>query len=164
MTACIVVVSCVAAAALGLLILMRRQFLVVSVTGKSMLPSFQPGDRLLVRRGAVARRLRTGTVAVLLEPFPSAGRSAAAGSRSRAATARPAQLIIKRVAALPGAAVPESVREAAGGTAVVPGGMIVTLADNPAGTDSRYWGLVPVSDVIGCVAFRLSSRDTGPGL
>jgi signal peptidase I len=155
MTAWIVVVACAAAAPLGLLVLMRRQFLVVSVVGKSMLPSFQPGDRLLVRRGAVARRLRTGTVAVLVEPFPSARHGAAIGNSFRAATARSAQLIIKRVAALPGAAVPESVRAAADGAAVVPTGMIVVLADNPAGADSRYWGLVPVSYVIGCVVSRL---------
>jgi signal peptidase I len=155
MTAWIVVVACVAAAPLGLLILMRRQFLVVSVVGKSMLPSFQPGDRLLVRRGSVARRLRTGMVAVLFEPFPSARHGAAVGSSLRAATARSAQLMIKRVAALPGSAVPESVRAAAGGAAVVPSGMIVVLADNPAGMDSRCWGLVPASYVVGSVVSRL---------
>jgi signal peptidase I len=166
MTSWIAVAFCAAASPpLLLLIVLRRQLVVVSVEGRSMLPTFQPGDRLLVRRGAVGRRLRAGTVAVLREPFPfpfprpGAAYSAVPGSGFRAATARPPgkKLMIKRVAALPGEPVPESVREAVGEVSVVPRDMVVLLADNPAGTDSRYWGLVPLSYVVGSVVSRLSS-------
>lgn len=47
----LVIVGPVAAAMLTLLML-RRRFVVVTVTGRSMAPALMPGDRLLVRRGA----------------------------------------------------------------------------------------------------------------
>jgi signal peptidase I len=156
MTSWVTVALCAVVSLLTLLFLLRRVLIVVSVVGTSMLPHFQPGDRLLVRRGAAARRLRAGTVAVLRRPFP---RDIAAATPFLEASASPIskQLVIKRVAALPGDCVPESVLAAADGVAVVPRGMVVLLADNPAGSDSRSWGLVPLSYVIGCVVSRLSS-------
>jgi hypothetical protein len=66
--------------------------------------------------------------------------------------------MVKRVAAVPGAAVPESVREAAGGARVVPAGMLVVLADNAAATDSRRWGFVAASEILGPVVLRLPRR------
>lgn len=113
----------------------RRRFVLVHVRGRSMLPTFRPGDRVLVRR-APAGPVAPGTVAVL---------------RARHAAAAPAHWVIKRVAAVPGDPVPASVRPAAGGISVVPTGQLVVLSDNPRGNDSRRWGLVSGSDLIGPV-------------
>lgn len=114
---------------------LRRRFVLVHVQGRSMLPTFRPGDRVLVRR-APADRIARGTVAVL---------------RVRHTAAAPAHWVIKRVAAVPGDPVPASVRPAAGGISVVPAGQLVVLSDNPRGNDSRRWGLVSGSDLIGPV-------------
>src|SRR4051812_4886685 len=93
-------------AAAGLLWL-RRAFLVVTVTGRSMVPTFQPGDRVLARRGPA----RTGDVVIV----------------------GPGHLLIKRLAAMPGEPVPRervpalaNVRES-----TVPPGKMVLLGDGP---------------------------------
>jgi signal peptidase I len=136
--------------ALFLLGLFRACFVVVHVVGMSMYPSFHPGDRVLVRRGV---RLRVGEVIVLRPPFDSSVRY----SLFPAAIARlqGKQWLIKRISALAGDRVPAEVRDAADGAAVVPDGALVVLSDNPAGTDSRRWGFVAVSDVLGHVVFKL---------
>jgi signal peptidase I len=46
----------------------RRFFVVIRVVGSSMLPSFHPHDRVLVRRIA-GRKIAVGAVAVLAEPL-----------------------------------------------------------------------------------------------
>lgn len=113
----------------------RRRFVLVQVLGRSMLPTYRPGDWVLVRH-APPGPVAPGTVAVL---------------RVRHAAAAPAHWVIKRVAAVPGDPVPDSVRPAAGGISVVPAGHLVVLSDNPRGNDSRRWGLVASRDLIGPV-------------
>lgn len=132
--------------------LTRRRFVVVSVTGGSMLPGLRPGDRVLVRRASVDA-LVVGALAV------SRARQRAAGPLERGAAAD--RWVIKRVAALPGDPVPDSVRAATGGVTVVPEGAVVLLSDNPRGHDSRRWGLVPAGDLLGPVVARLPPED-GP--
>jgi signal peptidase I len=127
---------CAAAIMTFLLLLVRRRYLVVHVLGRSMLPSLRHGDRVLARRGAGAG-LRVGTVAVLRPP----------GDQSR--------LVIKRVAALSGDAIPGPVRPVVSGVSIVPSGMLVVLGDNPLGTDSRHWGFVPRAEVVGRVVMKL---------
>lgn len=143
----VVALSGTSAAALALLLLrllLRHRFVVIRVSGRSMLSALRPGDRLLVRRDVITR-LAVGMIVV---------------ARAQQAT-RPdgapldRHWVIKRVAALPGDPVPGSVRAAAGGISVVPDGQLVLLSDNPAGNDSRRWGLVPASDLIGFVVARL---------
>jgi signal peptidase I len=63
--------------------------------------------------------------------------------------------IIKRVAALPGDTVPGAMREAADGAVTVPEQNLLVSADNPSGTDSRQWGFIPASDVLGPVLKKL---------
>lgn len=129
----------------------RRLFVVVRVTGTSMLPTFSPHDRVLVRRGPGGMP-SVGTVAVLAEPLDVLSwRLTPSGPPGL----REATWVIKRVAAVPGDSVPESVREAASQAAVVPDGMLVVLSDNPAGNDSRRWGFIPVSRVLGPVVLRI---------
>jgi signal peptidase I len=132
--------SCCAGLVAFCLVLARRHMAVVRVNGRSMLPSFRPGERVLIRRASVGD-LAVGMVAVARAPVS------------------PQRWIVKRVAALPGDAVPESVRAAAGGLALVPIGTMVLLADNPAGRDSRHWGLVAADDLLGYVVTKLR-RDT----
>jgi signal peptidase I len=143
----IVISLCVTvAAALGLYEL-RRRFVVIHVAGASMLPAFRNGDRVLVRRGG-AGRLAVGAVVVLRPPQPRSARHAVVPGHAVRAGRR---WVIKRVAALPGDPVPDSVRDAARGIRVVPAGQLVLLSDNPAGNDSRRWGLVPASGLLGFV-------------
>ncbi|GAA2359874.1 S26 family signal peptidase [Dactylosporangium salmoneum] len=131
-----------AAVVVGALLAVRRLLLVVTVAGPSMKPALPPGSRLLVLR---VRRLRIGRVVVL---HPVAGQSDL-GS----------ELIVKRVAALAGDPVPDSVLAAVGGRAGdrVPAGRVVVLGDHPwASADSRHWGFALVTDVVGVMAGRLA--------
>ncbi|WP_329490317.1 S26 family signal peptidase [Kitasatospora sp. NBC_01246] len=46
----------------------------------------------------------------------------------------------------------EHAHASAAGTTVVPGGQVVLLGDNPAfSTDSRLWGAVPATSIVGVV-------------
>lgn len=106
------------------------------VTGPSMLPALRPGDRILVLP-VPARLLRRGDVVVVRDPR------------------RPDRETVKRVAGLPGR------RVSHGAAAQVPEGHLVLLGDNPAlSTDSRTFGPVPTSLLVGRVVARL----TPPGL
>ncbi|MEV0145236.1 MULTISPECIES: S26 family signal peptidase [unclassified Nonomuraea] len=129
------------AVALAVVVGVRRRYLVVTVHGESMLPTYQPGERVLVRR-ARAGSLRTGQVVVLSELVP-AGR---AGLRPR--------WIIKRVAALPGDPIPRdtvpALRVAPG--IRVPAGHLVVLGDNPDRShDSRHSGYLTTDRLYGVV-------------
>jgi signal peptidase I len=136
--------------ALFLFGLLRTCFIVVHVVGTSMYPSLHPGDRVLVRRGV---RLRVGAVVVLCPPFDMSARASLLPAA--AARLRGRRWLIKRISAVAGDRVPDEVRDATHGAMVVPDGALVVLSDNPAGTDSRSWGFIAVSDVLGRVVLKL---------
>jgi signal peptidase I len=152
LVACIVLTSC-ALAITTVLLVAHWRFAVVLVTGMSMEPSFRQGDRLIVRRGD-AGKIRVGTVVVMR----TRGSDRPPGLPGAAPPSAQPDLAVKRVAALPGDAVPESVRERTPGASTVPEGMVVLLADHPAGADSRVWGFVPAKQILGPVIFKLSRR------
>lgn len=146
MTGLLIVVTAMLAIAIVMLAALRWRYAIVTVQGESMEPALLDGDQVLVRRCGVGK-LRTDQLVVFREPDPD-------GLLPRR---RPARLtganhgdwIVKRVAAVPGEPVPQVVRKVVGPTAVVPPRSIVVLADAVASVDSRVWGLVPASCVLG---------------
>ncbi|WP_327048278.1 S26 family signal peptidase [Microbispora sp. NBC_01189] len=145
-------ISLLSLAAVAGVVAARRRFVVVRVAGTSMVPTYQPGDRVLIRRGGRAV-LRRGQV-VVFRRLQQAG----AGSSGRTPGPRGTEWLIKRVAAMPGDRVPDQVAagvHAAPGD-VVPAGRLWVLGDGPISSDSRHWGYLPVSEVLGVVIRRLS--------
>jgi signal peptidase I len=160
MSAWILVPVGLAVAVTGTLAVARRHLVVVRVLGDSMAPTLLAGDLVLVRRGG--RRIRAGSVVVF--PPPQGVLRAAAGSSAWDVRRARGPWVIKRVAALPGDAVPESVRGAVGGTAVVPADLLVLLGDGSQSTDSRTWGFLSASHVMGAVIWRLPSPAESGGV
>jgi signal peptidase I len=124
---------------------LRRRWLIVTVTGVSMEPTLNDGDKVLVRRVRAARVGR-GQLVVLegnagSGPVPGLGHGR----------------LIKRVAALPGDPVPDEVAVVLDAAATppdgrVPAGSLVVLGDNSAASvDSRVLGFFGTDRVIGVV-------------
>ncbi|MEU7001807.1 S26 family signal peptidase [Nonomuraea sp. NPDC046570] len=127
------------------LLVARRLLVVVRVRGSSMVPTLQPGDRVLLRR-VPAERLRRGQIVVLESIGP--GQRWGTGPLPDPAAA---DWLVKRIAAMPGDPVPEEVAVQQGlpaGT-VVPPGQLVVLGDGVRSSDSRVWGYVPFDRVLG---------------
>jgi signal peptidase I len=121
----------------------RRWLVLVRVTGTSMLPTYCPGDRVLIRRTAGSSLMRDQVV--VLEPRRR-GRWGTGPLPEPAS----AEWLIKRIAALPGDSVPVACAGIAEGE-IVPPGMLIVLGDGERSTDSRVWGFVPVDRVLGRV-------------
>ena len=102
----------------------------LTVTGESMQPTFQPGDRLLIARPGLLRpltpepeRVRPGDVVAFYDPRQPPG------SSSR-------RLVLKRVCE-------------------THDGALDVRGDNPGeSTDSRHFGAVRAADVVGIVVYR----------
>lgn len=132
----------------------RRRLMIIDVEGDSMSPSLGHGDRLLICR---TRRLRVGDVVV--------AHHQQGGRRTNQTVPSASAWLVKRLAALPGDAVPDSVVAAVGGhVRDVPAGMSVILGEHPNSADSRLWGFVPLGDIAGVMVVRLrrNSRWTSP--
>ena len=155
MSALALIAGCVLGIPAAGVFLLRTQVAVVRVRGTSMLPGLRPGDRVLVRRGRPggrARRLRVGMVIVVRSPIAA---SAPRGIWPVAPRLGWDRWIIKRVAALPGDAIPGAMRQATGGAVTVPERKLRVTADNASGADSRQWGFIQASDVLGPVVKKL---------
>ncbi|MGS2644341.1 S26 family signal peptidase [Streptosporangium sp. LJ11] len=155
----------------------RRNLLVAIISGASMHPTHRPGDKVLVRR-LPSDRIRTGDIVVAdivavpeYVAAPSYGgirraaRPGVAGTGRRRGAVPPwksspgsaPSRVVKRVAAVQGDPVPASVPRRAGETSV-PGGCLVLLGDNPGQSlDSRHFGYVSATDVVGKVVGALSA-------
>ncbi|GAA2063974.1 S26 family signal peptidase [Streptomyces albiaxialis] len=113
----------------------RRRLRLIRVTGTSMTPTYEDGERLLVRTGA---RVRDGDVVVFRNPLEERSPD---GPR----------WLVKRATALPGAPVPPEVLRAVGarpGTRV-PRGRLVVRGDAQNTQDSRHFGYVRADAVLG---------------
>ncbi|WP_283135285.1 S26 family signal peptidase [Rhizohabitans arisaemae] len=120
-------------------LLIRRRFLVVTVRGPSMEPTYHEGERVLVRRTPIDG-ISAGQVVVV------------------EGSVRPHQWIIKRAAALPGDLVPDEVASAAkvAPGSRVPKNSLVLLGDNRArSADSRFVGYYAGDQLIGVVSRRM---------
>lgn len=127
-------------------LLVRRRFVIVLVSGLSMLPTLQPGDRVLVRRVA-GTALRTGDLAVMRPPGLE--------------DPRIKRWVIKRVAAVPGDPEPTFLPAwARPPNGIVPVGQVALLGDNAeASIDSRRLGFFSAEQVLGVVV-----RTVGAGV
>ncbi|GAA3453580.1 S26 family signal peptidase [Dactylosporangium matsuzakiense] len=127
---------------------LRGRYLTVTVSGPSMLPTYHPGERLLVRRMPPAA-LRAGQVVVLrafAPPGPDQDRPS---------------WIVKRVAAAPGDPIPRATVPAlhAEPGDRVPPGRVVLLGDNPESShDSRRSGYFNADRLLGVVVRRVGVR------
>ncbi|MGW1060227.1 S26 family signal peptidase [Micromonospora rubida] len=129
---------------------LRRHFVAVTVRGTSMLPAYDDGDRVLVRRAGTPT---VGQVVVVerpahgwrLPPLPRGASAAAIANRI---------WMIKRVAAVAGDPMPGGLPappDEPGGPSV-PRDRLVLLGDNRAASvDSRQLGLFPTERVLGAV-------------
>jgi signal peptidase I len=116
----------------------RRRYLVVTVRGSSMCPAYHDADRILVRRARGPRAVgpRCGEVVVLRQPV------------EKMAGIFP--LLVKRVAAVPGDVVPAEFRQAVP-LPLVPPGRLLVRGDNDLSADSRSFGLVDATLLLGRV-------------
>ncbi|MFF4193978.1 S26 family signal peptidase [Nonomuraea sp. NPDC001831] len=136
----------------------RRTFLVVTVRGKSMEPTYQTGEQVLVRRMRRSE-VRADEVVVLRGP-ESARVQSPSRSAQKGSGAEPGYLI-KRVLAVPGDDLPRervpALRDVA--DRHVPAGMVVLLGDNSAASyDSRSHGYFSLATVVGTVVRRLPTQ------
>ncbi|WP_433371892.1 S26 family signal peptidase [Streptosporangium sp. CA-115845] len=147
--------AAVAVTAVAGLVAARRRYLIVTVNGASMHPTFLDGDRVLVRTGG-ARTPRRGDVVVLWTPPSEAGWDAPPPSAGPVRNSRS----IKRVVAVPGDPLPRAAEEACGRPAgtPVPTGRLVVFGDARHSYDSRSWGFLPVERLVGVVVRRLPSH------
>lgn len=126
----------------ALLLVQRRRFLVVTVHGVSMEPTYVSGDRLLVRRSRLDR-VRAGQVVVVR--VSAAAADDPTGGR-----------MVKRAVAVPGDPVPAQIPVS---DPVVPSGRLLVLGDNPLrSNDSRRLGYLPADSLIGVVLRPIGQR------
>lgn len=129
-------VAAVVAAGGAAVVMARRRYLLVTVRGSSMSPSYDDADRVLVRRARGAGTPGRGEVVVLQAPGEE--------------MAKISPLLVKRVAAVPGDEVPADFRRAVP-VPVVPPGYLLVRGDNDRSADSRSFGLVGSGLVVGTV-------------
>ncbi|MGP3912852.1 signal peptidase I [Nonomuraea sp. 10N515B] len=127
------------------LLLLRRRLAVVVVSGLSMEPTFHAGDRLLVRRTRLTR-ISVGDVVVFETPdWLGIGEPPPPERR----------WMVKRVVALPGDPVPDSVQAVVPEHRVAPDRLVV-LGDNPSASfDSRQCGFIDAGTLLGVALRRL---------
>ncbi|GAA3614171.1 S26 family signal peptidase [Nonomuraea rosea] len=151
----IALTSALAVTALTLVaaVLVRRRIVVVTVSGTSMTPALQPGERLLVRRCGITA-LQVGDIVVLEPPRVPVSREV----RILAPLPRRTRWQVKRVAALPGDPIPAPAQEAAGTLRTVPDGTLIVLGDNTVSNDSRLTGPYPADRILGIALRKLAGE------
>ncbi|EXG82761.1 S26 family signal peptidase [Cryptosporangium arvum] len=134
----------------------RRRYVVVTVLGESMVPTFAHGDRVLVRRAPLART-RTGQVVVAAWGTPVPGGPRPLVIEEPVAGEPPTidPWVVKRMVAGPGDPVPETIGAKVADLQVPPGRFLL-LGDNVAASaDSRQFGYVHAEYLLGVVVSRL---------
>ncbi|MEV4378056.1 S26 family signal peptidase [Streptosporangium sp. NPDC049644] len=145
------------------LLWLRRRYVVITVNGLSMHPTYGDGERVLIRRVPVPA-VRPGQVVVFAALPDRARQELEAEAGGRGSPEDPVRVdvprwMIKRAIAVPGDLVPR--RECPALRSVpeptVPAGHLVVLGDNPKWSyDSRQSGYVAPGRLMGVVVRRLS--------
>ncbi|MEV5827997.1 S26 family signal peptidase [Spirillospora sp. NPDC052242] len=151
----VVPLGCALAAA-GALLWVRRRYLVATVIGPSMEPTFRPGQRLVVRRVA-GDAVRPSDVVVVRDVEP--------GTPQASPGRRLGPCLIKRVLARSGDDVPRDLIPALRDVPepVVPPGRLVLVGDNADSShDSRAHGYYLERDVVGKVLRGTQERSARP--
>ena len=143
----VIVLAALVASVAVVLVRVRRRYLNVVVRGVSMVPTYTPGDELLLDRRASGGP-RPGVVVVIRMRHDGPGEITAPG------VAADEQLFLKRVIAVAGDPVPADVP----GEGPVPPGHLVLRGDGPHSLDSRVWGCVPADRVVGVVLRKLGGQ------
>lgn len=153
---------------------LRRNYLVVVVTGHSMASAYRNGDRVLVRRVPITA-ICSGQIIVFTstrdgaakqtDHTVSGGRKAPMPRDRPTRSVRPRrEFMIKQVSAVPGDPVPRNqfpaLREVA--DSIVPSGNLVVIGTSADSYDSRHFGYVSGDRVIGVVERRLWSAYPAP--
>ena len=121
----------------------RRRWIVVKVEGISMLPALKHGDVILARR-CQGDRLCRGDIVIFSQPEALSELI----TRSGGSRISISGILVKRVAATPGDAVPAEFVHAVTPGKVVPESRVIVSSDND-GLDSRIFGLLPYDRVLG---------------
>jgi hypothetical protein len=126
---------------------LQRSFTIITIVGTSMQPTFEPADRVLVRR-VPAGRIRIGDIVV-----------AALDTRPARLPRDSPQLIIKRVVAVPGTRMPEEAARELGvaAAAVLHAGLFVVAGDNLSTLGNRHFA---ARRIVGIVVRRLHRHAT----
>ncbi|MET7336746.1 S26 family signal peptidase [Nonomuraea sp. NPDC005650] len=152
------IVAIVVVLVLVVMVVLRRRYLVVTVRGHSMGPTYRPGDKVLVRRVAAAA-VRRGQAVVF--KTPTGGATDATAAQSRAWEEEEGEvfdwdveLLIKRAVATGG----DRVGFPVPGGPTVPAGHLAVRGDNAKESfDSRHFGYVSPEWVVGVVVRRLGA-------
>jgi signal peptidase I len=111
-----------------------RRYATVLVEGRSMVPTYSPGDWLMARWGSYRLSTSTNLSAWIL-------RSSAVKVGDVVVVERPEQ---------PGAKYVKRISEIKSDS-----NQIFVLSDNPEGTDSRQWGWLPTSSIVAKITGRV---------
>lgn len=138
---------------------LRRHLVVVTVHGLSMVPTYQAGDRVLVRRKLTPE---VGQVVVVDRQRPGEAGEGMSCDSDQEGIEQSLKWLIKRVVAVPGDLLPdgvylEAVEESTQGR--VPAGKLVLFGDNQElSIDSRQLGYFHEEQIVGTV-IRALRRD-----
>jgi signal peptidase I len=138
-----------AALLIGLAAVARRRFVLVTLNGGSMEPTYRHGDRLIARRVSRSGRYRRGDVIVVRQP-----------SDAPRVPNDPGQLV-KRIIAVPGDPIPSPITlsHARTSSCRVPERSYLLRGDNQTGSKgSSFAYLVPETDIVATVMARAGSR------
>ncbi|MEV5557049.1 S26 family signal peptidase [Nonomuraea wenchangensis] len=127
---------------------LRRRYVLITVRGLSMSPTYRDGDRVLIRRVPVAA-VRPGQVVVVAAAPPDVAPPDEHG-----------HWLLKRVLAVPGDPVPREECPALRSVTdpAVPPGHLVVLGDNPSRSyDSRQAGYITPGRLLGVVTRRFGA-------
>ncbi|WP_433498561.1 S26 family signal peptidase [Sphaerimonospora sp. CA-214678] len=141
-------------------LLRGSRLVAVIIRGRSMEPAYRDGDRVLVyRTGGVPSVGQVVVVERWLHGSQREWNKPAIPARGKTGSITGRSWMVKRVAAVPGDPVPDTLPDLVGCSASgrVPAGMLLLLGDNKdASFDSRKFGYFPLERVLGVVHRSLS--------